>query len=246
MRSLFLAMALAIAAVAGSPARADDGLQAELSGVLERYYAALRAGDFDGWMAVSAASVREQLAAGFSSEEEKQAYLDWQKTSVPTRFEVQTLEAGDDGASAALHTVVSGKRPPDEEGGEWVEAQNEATFEFVKEADGWKIATVIYGADPAAIQRSADDSFEPIEAYDTDRYTNLGGRIVRAEFRNDHTLVVVRLLDEEEFIYLPSRQELLDMGFNPDLLVPNADVEVEGHPHRSDGFKVWATGLNVL
>ena len=47
-------------------------------------------------------------------------------------------------------------------------------------------------------------------------------------------------------ICLPSRQELQDLAFNTDLLVPNAPVEVEGHPHRDDDFKVWATGLNVL
>lgn len=246
MRFWLIAMVLAICATAAAPARADEALRAELSAVVERYYGALRAGDFDGWMAVSSAEMREQIATGFASEEERQAFLEWQKTATPERFEVQVLEVGADGTTATLLTVVSGKRPPDEEGGEWVEARNEASFDFVKEADGWKVAAVLYGFDPSAIRRSENDAFEPIEAYDTDVATSLGGRIVRTEFRDDHTLVVVRLMDEEDFVYLPSRQELQDLGFNPDLLVPNATVEVEGHPHRSDEFKVWATGLSVL
>ncbi len=246
MRAWMVAMMVALATLAGGRAMADDGLQAELTGVLERYYAAQRAGDFDAWMAVCSQDFRGMVAGGFSSEEEKQAFLAWQQKATPRSFQVLHLESGGEDGAATLYTVTDGQRPPDSPDGEWIDAQAEVDVSFVKEADGWKVAMVMVGTDPASIQRSADDSFEPIEAYDTGTYTNLGGRIVRAEFRDDHTLVVVRLLDEEEFVYLPSRQELEEMGFNPDLLVPHANVEVEGHPHLKDKFKVWATGLNVL
>lgn len=246
MRSIIIALAFAVLSLASGPARAQDQLQAELTGVLERYYAAQRDGNFDAWMALCSEEFRAMVASGFSSDEEKQAFLEWQKKAAPTRFEVQYLEPGADDAGATLYTVADGKRPPATPDGEWVDAQSEVDVSFVKEADGWKVAMVLVGTDPATIQRSDDASFEPLEAYDTDVSTNLGGRIVRAEFNDDHTLVVVRLMDEEEFVYLPPRQELIDVGFDPDLLVPHATVEVEGHPHRSNKFKVWATGLNIL
>jgi ketosteroid isomerase-like protein len=246
MRSLIVALAFAVLALASGPSRAQDELQAELTGVLERYYAAQRAGDFDAWMAVCSEEFRGMVASGFSSEEEKQAFLEWQKQATPGRFEVLHLEPGADDGTATLYTVADGKRPPATPDGEWVDAQAEVDVSFVKEADGWKVAMVLVGADPSTIQRSDDESFEPLEAYDTNTQTSLGGSIVRTEFKDDHTLVVVRLMDEEELVYLPSRQELIDVGFDPDLLVPHATVEVEGHPHRSDKFKVWATGLNIM
>lgn len=246
MRSLICALALAIVALASGPSRAQDELQAELTAVLERYYAAQRAGDFDAWMAVCSEEFRAMLGSGFSSDAEKQAFLEWQKKATPSRFEVLHLEPGPDDGTATLYTVADGQRPPATPDGDWVDARAEVDVSFLREADGWKVAMLLVGPDPATIQRSDDESFEPLEAYDTDTQTSLGGRIVRTEFKDDHTLVVVRLMDEEELVYLPSRQGLIEVGFDPDLLVPHATVEVEGHPHRDNKLKVWATGLNIM
>jgi hypothetical protein len=246
MRALIIAVALAVLTGASGPSRAQDDLQVELTSLLERYYTAQRAGDFDAMMALCSEEFRGMMSGAFSSDAEKQAFLDWQKQSAPARFAVQGMDGGAADGGATLYTVADLKRPPSTPDGQWVDGQAEIDASFAQESGAWKLAMIIVGADPAAIQRSADESYEPIDAYDTDSTANLGGRIVRTEFRDDHTLVVVRLMDEEQLVYLPSRQELEELGFNPDILVPNATVEVDGHPHRSDKFKVWATGLEVM
>ncbi|MBM3516994.1 MAG: hypothetical protein FJX56_03720 [Alphaproteobacteria bacterium] len=70
--------------------------------------------------------------------------------------------------------------------------------------------------------------------------------MLRVAFADNHTLVVVRVLDEEHSVFLPARPVLNEAGFNPDLLQPQVIVSVEGYPHKVDKLKFWATGLSVV
>ncbi len=122
----------------------------------------------------------------------------------------------------------------------------ELTLSFVKQADGWKLDDQLFGADPATLAQCKDTKYEPEAAYDTDKTVSLGGRIVRVDFQANHTLVVVRVVDEENCAFLRDNKEgQLKHGLQPDLLVPYAIVEIEGSPHRSDKQKVLVDKLNV-
>jgi hypothetical protein len=74
----------------------------------------------------------------------------------------------------------------------------------------------------------------------------MGGPIVRVDFQPDHTLVVIRVVDEENCALLRDNKEgLLKHGLAADKLVPYAIVEIEGSPHRTDKQKVLVDKLNV-
>jgi hypothetical protein len=103
----------------------------------------------------------------------------------------------------------------------------------------------MFGMDPSQIKACKNQAFEPIEAYDQNMSSSLGGPIVRVAFEADHTLVIVRVLDEEDCVFLPSRVELQKSGFDPGLLVPYAIVEVDGFPHKSDKQKTWADRIKM-
>jgi hypothetical protein len=66
---------------------------------------------------------------------------------------------------------------------------------------------------------------------------------VRVAFEPDHTLVVIRVLDAEQLAFLPSRAGLEKAEFDASGLVPRRVIEVIGHPHGTNGFKVLATAV---
>ena len=74
---------------------------------------------------------------------------------------------------------------------------------------------------------------------------SMGGPIARVAFEPDYTLVVVRVVDEENCAYLPSRADIAKSGQNPDLLVPYAIISINGFPHKSDKQKIWAEKFSL-
>jgi hypothetical protein len=75
--------------------------------------------------------------------------------------------------------------------------------------------------------------------------SNTGGVIRRVEFKPDHTLVVIRVVDEENCLILPARDLMLQHGNNPTKFVPWAFIEVDGLSHRSDKRRVLADKWTV-
>jgi hypothetical protein len=57
--------------------------------------------------------------------------------------------------------------------------------------------------DPDKVTACADDRYETIDAYDQDHPVSMGGLISRVAFKGDHTLVFVRVLDEETCAFCP-------------------------------------------
>ena len=146
---------------------------------------------------------------------------------------------GDDSRTVPPGTKIPGGPPPG------TVMRSELTLDFVKEKGGWKYDNQTFGMDPDHILACTSESFEPIEAYDEDKNTSLGGPIVRVAFNADHTLVVVRVLDEETCAFMPDRATLEKAGLNSSMLVPYAIVEIDGLPHRTNKQKVWVDHVRV-
>jgi hypothetical protein len=74
----------------------------------------------------------------------------------------------------------------------------------------------------------------------------IAGRIVKTEFKPDSTLVLLRVLDEENAVFLPKKEVLEKAGVPLSDLEPWKRQEFEGHPHQSDKLKFFATGGKLL
>ena len=124
-------------------------------------------------------------------------------------------------------------------------AQSEVTLRFEREGNAWKLADQSFGPDPTAITVCRDQKMETETAYDRDVNGNIGGLIRRVDFKPDHTLVVIRVGNEENCLILPPRDWLSQHNGHPDKLVPWALIEADGAPHRSDKQRFWADKWTV-
>ena len=228
----------------------DPALQQQLLGVYDSYNKAMTAGKLPEAMAFRSAEVRKKVQQETKTASGKSELLAMGKMMVPDALEVvhATINAAGDKASiitvAAKTMPKNVKNPGGAAPGSTVHSG--LTLTFVKEGGGWKLDDQIFDADPSKIVACKDDKYEPEAAYDTDKTVSMGGPIVRVDFQPDHTMVVIRVVDEENCVFLrANKEELLKHGLSPDKLVPYAIVEIEGSPHRTDKQKVLVDKLNV-
>ena len=245
---LALLVAIAPAALAGS---LDAALQQQLLAIDAGYNKALLAGKLPDALKLRSAHTRAEAQKEMRTAAARQRFLEMARTMVPDTLQVAHASINAAGNKASIITVAaktipkSAKIPP---GGPAPGStlHSELTLSFVKESDGWKLDGQIFGPDPASITACKDDKYEPETAYDTDKTVSMGGPIVRVDFQPDHTMVVIRVVDEEDCAFLrANKEELLKHGLSPDKLVPYAIVEIEGSPHKTDKQKVLVDKLNV-
>lgn len=243
-----LLLAVPPAALAGP---LDAALQQQLLGIYDGYNKALLAGKVADALKLRSAETRASAQKEMPTEAARQRFLGMAKTMVPDTLRVvhATIDAA--GKKANIITVATktipknAKLPP---GGPAPGStmQSEVTLTFVKESDGWKLDDQIFGVDPSRIVACKDDRNEPEAAYDTDKTVSMGGPIARVDFQADYTLVVIRVVDEENCAFLrANKDELLKHGLDPAMLVPYAIVEIEGSPHKTDKQKILVDSLKV-
>jgi hypothetical protein len=227
----------------------DPALQAQLLQIFDRHNAAIRAGKLDDALAMRSTETRNEVQDYLGSDAKRKELLEFIGESVPDTIEVQHAQLSKDGADATILVIAHKKIPAD------AAAQGgpppgsvitvELTLNFVKEDGRWTFGDQVFGLDPTQIVACKNAAFEPIDAYDRSRNTSLGGPIARVAFEADYTLVVVRVLNEENCAYLPNRATIKKAGVNPDLLVPYAVVEIDGFPHKSDKQKAWVDHITI-
>mgnify|MGYP003339274194 FL=1 len=215
-----------------------------------RYAKAIGAGKVNDALATRSAAARKRIQAALKDRKQRQSFLDFAKFLTFDSIDVQHATLAKDGASATLITIATKKIPADAKlppGGPAPGsiARIELTLDFVREARVWKFDEQTLGGDPDKIVACKDASFEPREAYALEKNIELGGPVRRVEFKPDYTLVVVRVLDEENCVFLPDRAKLAGAGVKPDGLVPYAIVRVAGAPHKTDKQKVLAADISV-
>jgi hypothetical protein len=238
--------AVVLTLMAWAPANADDAaLRRELTATLDAFYVASRQGDIDAAMAIQPPlramyddAIREKMPPA----EVRRRMTEFLKSSAPESYEVLYSVVSKDGGDATL--IVNGKPPrsanPQGPG------VGEVEYGFKRDSDRWTIEQALASPDPATIKQPPEDAFEPEDAYTGDMNTSLGGRIRGLRFADDHTLIVVRVLDEDQLAYLPPATKLREAGFNPDSLRLFRIVSIEGIRHPTKDYKVWATGLDIL
>jgi hypothetical protein len=244
---------MALLLAAASPAWAtplDPSLQQQLLGIYDSYNKDLMAGKVADAMKLRSAETRAS-AAKVMPTAAQQRFLAMAKTMVPDAVQPLHASINSAGDKASIITVGSKtvpkivKLPPGAPPPGSV-MHSEITLTYVKESDGWKLDDQMFGPDPADIKRCKDDKYEGEAAYDTNHSTTMGGPIVRVDFAPDHTLIVIRVVDEENCVFLRDNKDaLLKRGLDLAKLVPYAIVEIEGSQHKRDKQKVLADSLNV-
>jgi len=253
MRRWVIALAALLLAVplTGLARPLDAALQQQLLGVYDSYNKAIVAGKLPEALALRSAEVQKQAQQQTKTANSKRELLTMAKTMVPDALEVVHASINAAGDKANIITVAAKTIPKDAKvprGGPapGSTVHSGLTLSFVKEGGSWKLDDQMFGIDPSEIVACKDDRDEPEAAYDTDKSVSMGGPIARVDFQADYTLIVIRVVDEENCAFLQAnKDELMQHGLDPAKLVPYAIVEIEGSPHKTDKQKILVDSLKV-
>ncbi|HEY7989998.1 MAG TPA: hypothetical protein VID77_01300 [Stellaceae bacterium] len=245
-----LAMSLAISQ-ASIAAPASPELQAQLMALFNRWEHSLGDGKLADAAAISVPDLRKQIIDATKSKEDAEGLAAMAKSMTPDTLEPRRASLSKDGKHAVIVALATVKMPenlklpkdapPDApKPGQII--HNEITLKFEREGNEWKFAEQIFGMDPGQIKTCHDEAAETIAAYDKGRSQSAGGPISRVEFKQDHTLVVFRVVDEENCAILPPKAKLT----NPAALEPYAIVSLDGFPHKTDKQRMWAETYKIV
>jgi hypothetical protein len=252
MRGWFpiLATLLSLVARPAFAAPLDAALQQQLLALFDSYNKAIAAGKLPDAVALRSAEVRKQMETEMKTAKGKSEFLAMAKMMTPDSLEVQHATINGAGDKAHIITVASktipkgqkiaGAPPP----GSVVHSG--LTLDFVKQGGAWKFDNQIFGHDPSKTVACKSYTNEPESAYNANSTTTMGGPIVRVDFQPTYTLIVIRVVDEENCAFLRGgKDELMKHGLDPAKLVPYAIVEIEGSPHKTDKQKFLVDSLKV-
>lgn len=252
MRRWFVVLAgWLLAAAPPSLARPlDPALQQQLLALYDSYNKAIAAGKLSDALALRSAAARAQAQKEMKTAKDRQEFLAMAKLMIPDTVEVRHATISAAGDKAQVLTVVSKTFPP----GKPIPnapppgstAHSELTLSFARQGNAWTLDDLLYGPDPASIVACKDDRNEPMAAYDPDKDVSIGGPIVRVVFQPDYTLIVVRVMDEENCAFLPNRAEIASHGIDPARLVPYAIVDMTASPHRTNQQKVLIEHIRIV
>jgi hypothetical protein len=252
MRAKFVLTALLIAlsgvAVFGAPL--DPSLQQELLALYDRYNQAIAAGKLADAAGLRTGESRAQILAIAKQPKAAQAEtLMMVRMMAPDSLTPVHATIAQDGNTASIIAVGTKTMPAGIKMQGAPKAgtvtRSELTLSFVREGQTWKFADQLFGMDPATIKPCHDAATASEAEYDPNRQSNTGGIIRRVEFGPDHTLVVIRVVDEENCLILPTRDWMLQHGGKPDKFVPWAMIEVDGLAHKTDKQRVLAEKWTV-
>ena len=238
-------------AAAAGAAPLDATLQQQLLAIYDSYNKAIQAGKVADATALRSADSRADIDKELKKGKKAQAeFIEMSKQMIPDSIEVLHATISRDGTKATILTLGTRTVPANARiaGGPkpGTVMHGEITLAFKLEGKQWKFDEQDFGADPARVKACSDDAVEPMANYDDNRDVSLGGVIRKVEFKPDHTLLVVRVMDEDDCAILPNREKLQQLGMDVSLLVPYATVEMEGSPHRKDKQRAYISKLRVL
>lgn len=243
-----LGLATMLAGPASRAAPVDSAAQQQLLGVYNNAYnAALAAGKLPDALTQRSAAQRKALQKETRTAKARQEFLAMAKAMTPDRLQIVHSFQATGGDRARLVVLASKTFPPGKPvpGGPppGSTATSELTLGFVREAGTWKLDDMLWGIDPAKVV-ACDPKFDGEAAFDG-KDVSIGGPLARVDFQPDHTLLVVRVVDEETCAFLANRAEIKAHGLDPDTLTPYAMVEIEGVAHHTDKQKLLVEHLSV-
>jgi hypothetical protein len=245
-----LALVLVLTGTA-SAAPVSPDLQAQLMALYDRWQASLGQGKLADAAAISVPELSKQITDAMKSKEDAAGLSGMAKAMTPDKIEPRHASMSKDGKQVSIVTLATKKIPADAKAepdgpkpGSAVQA--EITLKFQRDGGAWKFAEQVFGMDPSQMKACHDEAHETLTAYDQGRSQSAGGQIRRVEFKPDHTLVVFRVLDEEDCAILPAKDQIMKGGVDPAALVPYALVEFDGYPHKTDKQRLWAHKFHML
>lgn len=240
-------------AAAPSPivaAPVDPALQAEMMAIYDQWNKAVAAGTLNDGLKLRSTAQRAMFAKEMKTQAAQREMLAMLRAMAPETVEVQHAERNKDGTKITIETIIGKTMPKGvKQAGAppaGTRLRNEMTLIFRREAGAWKFDGQQWGMDPARVKPCASTGFPGMAAFEERENLSIGGQIRRVNFGPDHTLVVIRMFDEENCIYLPPKARLAELGFNADLLVPWSIIEIGAWPHRTDKQSVWAETLGIV
>lgn len=249
MRILLLCCILLLGGLPAFAAPVDPALQKELLALYDSFNATLAKGQYDAAVAQRPAATQKMFKEQLKTAQDRKAFVDMTKMMTPDKLDVMHSSLSSDGNKAVLVTVANKVVPAGLKDKNAPPAgtvmTSELTLEFVKEGGKWKYDSQTFGMDPSKIKPCTDTKFEPIEAYDENSNMSAGGPIARVDLKGDHTLVVFRVLDEENCAFLPDKDTLAKSGFDVTLLQPYTVISLEGLKHKTSKQKIWVEQLDI-
>jgi hypothetical protein len=212
--------------------------------IYDGYIAGLKAKDFQAIVKLRTADQQKELTEGVPAERVAayQAGLFEQSLQVmPVAYEVRFVKLSKDGNSASM--VLVGMVPVP------AEAQKEAnlppeqqirlTVAFAKEAGVWKMGEMRFGSEPDENARPKDLRMGQRGDYSAQANTDIGGEIQRIEKQAAGTVYVIRVVDEEDAVFVPAAHVSADF-------VPGAIVSFHAAKHGKDSLKYWAESAALI
>ncbi len=250
MRAVLMCCLFLLGGFAAQAAPLDAELQKQLLALYDEFNATVAKGQYDKAVAQRSADSQKMFKEQLRTAQDRKAFVEMTKAMTPDHVEVVYGKLSKDGNKATLITTANKIVPAGLKGANMpppgTVMTSEMTLGFVKEGGKWKYDSQMVGPDPARIAKCEDVAFEPIEAYDENSNLSAGGPVVRLDFKPDHTLLVVRAMDEENCAFLPDRDTLAKGGFDTSLLEPYAVVSLEGLRHKTSKQKIWVEQLEIL
>ncbi len=237
--SFFSIVLLACLAIAGA-VKAQDA--AELTRTFNEYNSAAKVGELKKMLSLRTIEQQKEINKEIAKKEDRAYFLLLARAQTPESYEVEHVASGKDGQSATLYLL--GQFPAMREI-ERPRTRMEEMISFKKENGKWKIHSALPLGDPDKVKHPKDLNYDP-EGADMDVSGDIGGRIVKTEFYPGYTLVLVRVMDEENAVFLPAKEVLQHAGVPLEDLEPWKIQEFSGHPHKSDKQKFFATGGKLI
>ena len=240
MLKISLFMLLAFPILSTMAYGAVTGNEKELKDVFDAYNGFAKAGDADKMLALRTAAVEKEIRSQLKKKRDREDFVMMGRAQVPDSYEVQHVQWAKDGTSAELYSLW--RLPAMKEIQRPKEAVVEVMVSFKKENGKWKMDNILALGDPSQIKRPKDLAYDQRDANTDVTSASVAGRIVKFEFKPDHTLVMVRVMDEEIAVFLPPKATLEKAGMKFDDLAPWKMREFTGFPHKKDKLKFFATG----
>jgi|SRR5208283_4759310 len=206
--------------------------------IYDSYLAALKTNNFQAVKTQVSSELWEQFTSWAPPSKRAGLMASIAKDTVPSSYEVQFVRRSKDGKKASM--MVVGMFAPDSfhapEGGP--EEKAEATISFVQKAGVWKVGDVKIDRNLSTRPKPQDLNMGQREDYRDAVNTRLGGVILRLEKQAAGTVYVIKVVDEEDAVFLPEAK------VSPDF-VRGAIVFFDASQHEHDPLKYWAESAEL-
>jgi hypothetical protein len=232
--SFFSIVLLACLAAAGA-VQAQDA--AELTRTFDEYNSAAKGGELKKMLSLRTVEQQKDINKEIVKKQDRDYFMLISRAQIPESYEVQHVAWSGNSQGATLYLL--GQFPAMREI-DRPRTRMEEMISFKKEDGKWKIDSALPLGDPDKVIHPKDLTYAPEDA-DMHVSGNIGGRIVKTEFYPEYTLVLLRVMDEENAVFLPAKEVLQRAGVPLEELEPWNVYEFSGHPHKSDKQKFFAT-----